>query len=39
MLLKWKHPAHDTGTLDNVNILLYKTLIQGHTVNSDILGL
>ena len=37
-LLKCKQPAHDKGTLDSVDTLLHKALIQGHTVNSDILG-
>ena len=37
-LLKFKQPAHDKGTLDSADTLLYKALTQGHTVNSDILG-
>ena len=37
-VLKCKQPAHDKGTLDSADTLLYKALIQGHTVNSDILG-
>ena len=38
ILLKCKQPAYDKGTLDSADTLLYKALIQGHTVNSDILG-
>ena len=37
-MLKCKQPAHDKGTLDRADTLLYKALIQGYTVNSDILG-
>ena len=37
-LLKCKQPAHDKGTPDSADTLLNKALIQGHTVNSDILG-
>ena len=37
-ILKCKQPAHDKRTLDSANTLLHKALIQGHTVNSDILG-
>ena len=31
-------PAHDKGAIDNTYILLYQTLIQGYTVNSEFLG-
>ena len=33
-----KQPAHDKGTLGIVDTLLHKALIQGYTLNSDILG-
>lgn len=36
-LLRCKQPAHK-GTLDRADTLLYKTLIQGYTVSSYILG-
>ena len=37
-MIKCKQPAHDKGTLDGADTLLHKALIQGHIVNSDILG-
>ena len=37
-MLNWKQSAHDQVTFDNANTFLYKTLIEGHTINSDILG-
>ena len=37
-VLKCKQTAHDKGTLDSADTLLHKALIQGHIVNSDILG-
>ena len=37
-VLKCKQPAFDKGSLDNGNTLMDETLIQSHTVNSDILG-
>ena len=32
-----EQPAHDKGTLDNVDTLFYKTLKQGALVNSELL--
>ena len=37
-MLKCNKPAHDKGTHDRTDTLLYKAFIQGHTINSDILG-
>ena len=34
---KWKQPAHDKGTLENADTLLYKALNQGAFVNSELL--
>ena len=38
-MLKCKQSAHDNGSFDSGDTLLHKALIQGHTVNSEILGL
>ena len=32
-LLKWRQRAYDMETLNSVNTLMHKHLIQGHTVN------
>ena len=37
-VLKWKQLPHDKGTLGRANNLLHEALIQGYTVNLDILG-
>ena len=37
-MLKWKQTAYNKGSLDSADTLLHKVLIQGYTVNSDILG-
>lgn len=31
-------PAHEKGTVDSAHAMLYKALIQDHSVKSDILG-
>ena len=37
-MLKCNKPAPDKGTHDRADTLLYKALILGHSINSDILG-
>ena len=36
-VVKQKQPVHIKATLNSVNTMLHKALIQGHTANSDIL--